>query len=140
MFAQPLIAVENVRASREWYEKLLKCKSQYAGMEDHPHTASYDRLVYDDRVILQLHSWDEEDHPNLTNRAAGPVGHGVLLWFQVEDDAFDAVVQRAKKMGVDVIEEPHRNFTHMEFWIRDPDGYVIVIAGPDDEDEMGNDG
>ena len=34
----------------------------------------------------------QEDHPNLVNADAAPVGHGVLVWIEVDD--FDATVGR----------------------------------------------
>jgi hypothetical protein len=85
------------------------------------------------QLILQLHAWDEEDHPNLTNPTAAPPGHGVLLWFEV--DNFDVVVGNARALQADVILEPHVNPNpqHRELWLRDPDGYVVVIASPDGE-------
>jgi predicted enzyme related to lactoylglutathione lyase len=84
-------------------------------------------------LILQLHAWDEEDHPNLVNANAAPPGHGVLLWFQVND--FDSTVDRARELGAEVVLEPHVNPApqHREIWLRDPDGYVVVIAGLDGE-------
>jgi hypothetical protein len=74
-----------------------------------------------------------EDHPNLTNPAAAPPGHGVLLWFEVTN--FDVVVDRARTLQAEVILEPHVNPNpqHREMWLRDPDGYVVVIASPDGE-------
>jgi hypothetical protein len=34
-----------------------------------------------------------------------------------------------------VVQEPHLNPgpNHREMWLRDPDGYVVVIASPDGE-------
>jgi|SRR5215467_14432916 len=127
--AQPLIAVRDVRASSRWYGKLLAADS----LPDHPHRDFYDRVYSSGRLILQLHAWDEEDHPNLVNVDAAPVGHGVLLWFKVND--FDAAVARARELGAEVILEPHFNPApkHREIWLRDPDGYVVVIAGPEGE-------
>jgi hypothetical protein len=83
--------------------------------------------------MLQLHAWDVENHPNLVDAKAGRPGHGVLLWFEVDD--FDATVERARSLRGEVIEEPHVNPAprHREMWIRDPDGYVVVIASPDGE-------
>jgi catechol 2,3-dioxygenase-like lactoylglutathione lyase family enzyme len=123
---QPLIAVRDVRLSRRWYQQLLGVK----GLPEHEHRNSYDRLMIDSSLILQLHAWDEEDHPNLVNADAAPVGHGVLLWFEVDD--FDAAVERARALQAQVIEEPkvNPNAGHREMWLRDPDGYVVVIAGP----------
>ena len=76
---------------------------------------------------------DEEEHSNLINADAAPVAHGVVLWFQVED--FDAAVARARGLRADIIEEPHVNPApqHREIWLRDPDGYVVVISSPDGE-------
>ena len=53
----------------------------------------------------------------------------MLLWFQT--DAFDAAVERVRTLGAEVLEEPHvnTNANHRECWLRDPDGYVVVLAG-----------
>ena len=129
--AQPLIAVRDVRASSRWYGRLLAADS----LPDHRHRDLDDRVFSSGRLILQLHAWDEEHHPNLVNANAAPPGHGVLLWFQVND--FDSTVHRARELGAEVIQEPRVNRApqHREFWLRDPDGYVVVIAGPDGESE-----
>lgn len=127
---QPLIAVNDVRASAQWYKTLLGATGLAQG-SDHDHV--YDRLYAGDRLILQLHSWDDEDHPNLVDRDLAPRGHGVLLWFEVAD--FDAAVLRARKLNAEVLQEPHVNPAprHREIWLRDPDGYVVVLASPDGE-------
>lgn len=125
--AQPLIAVRDVRASSRWYADLLGADS----LPDHAHRDVYNRICLSGRIALQLHAWDEEDHPNLVDADAAKPGHGVLLWFQVVD--FDAAVERARGLKAEVIEEPHVNPApqHREMWLRDPDGYVVVIASPD---------
>ena len=66
---------------------------------------------------------------------SAPVGHGVLRWFEVSD--FDATVRRATKLGAEIIEEPHFNPAprHREVWLRDPDGYAVVLSSPDGESE-----
>jgi hypothetical protein len=127
--SQPLIAVKDVRASAVWYGALLGADT----LPDHPHRDVYDRITVAGHIVLQLHAWDEEDHPNLINRTAAPVAHGVVLWFQLDD--FDAAVARARALKADVIEEPHVNPApqHREMWLRDPDGYVVVICSPDGE-------
>src|SRR5437762_1011614 len=82
------------------------------------------------RLILQLHRWDVEHHhgplgdPNLK-----PYGNGVLLWFELED--FDAAVARAEEIKADIIKPRHRSENaHWECWLRDPEGYTIVLASP----------
>jgi catechol 2,3-dioxygenase-like lactoylglutathione lyase family enzyme len=125
--SQPLIAVHDVRASRRWYQQLLGLN----GMPEHEHRNSYDGMLCDGRLVLQLHAWDEDDHPNLVNADAARAGHGVLLWFEVDD--FDAAVERARSLKAQVVEELHvnPNSGRRELWLRDPDGYVVVIASGD---------
>ncbi len=127
--AQPLIAVRDVRQSSRWYRRLLGADS----LPEHSHRDFYDRICRSGRLLLQLHAWDQENHPNLVNAAAAPVGHGVLLWFQVED--FDAAVERATELKAEIIEGPLVNPApqHRELWLRDLDGFVVVIASPDGE-------
>src|SRR5262245_60540205 len=86
---QPLIAVRDVAASKRFYTRLLLLAEQPPSDHDH----LYRRLYAGDSLVMQLHAWDEEDHPNLVDRDRAPVGHGVLLWFEVDD--FDAAVARA---------------------------------------------
>ena len=126
---QPLIAVRNVRASSRWYAELLGADSS----PEHSHRDLYDRIWSSGQLILQLHAWDAENHPNLVNREAAPAGHGVLLWFEVKD--FDSVVERARRLEAEVLLSPHVNPApqHREIWLRDADGYVVVIASPDGE-------
>ena len=126
---QPLIAVRNVRASSRRYAELLAADT----LPEHSHRDLYERISCSGRLLLQLHAWDKEDHPNLVNADRAPPGHGVLLWFQVDD--FDSIVERARGLGAEIIEEPHINPAprHREIWLRDLDGYLVVIASPDGE-------
>jgi catechol 2,3-dioxygenase-like lactoylglutathione lyase family enzyme len=128
---QTLIAVRDVKASSAWYRRLLDLTSQ--GDPDHPHRLIYDRLMAGDALVLQLHAWDEEDHPNLIGPDEARHGHGILIWFEIDD--FDAAVARARDLRAEVVLEPHVNPApgHREMWLRDLDGYVVVIASPDGE-------
>ena len=122
MEPQPLIAVRDVEASSLWYRELLGCESGHGGPD-------YERLVSGDRIVLQLHRWDADDHPHMGDPESRPYGNGVLLWFRT--DAFDAAVERARGLGAEILVEPHvnPNARHRECWLRDPDGYVVVLAG-----------
>jgi catechol 2,3-dioxygenase-like lactoylglutathione lyase family enzyme len=133
MRPQPLVAVRDVEASSRWYQMLLDCESAHAGPE-------YERLVADGALVLQLHNWDvEHDHGAIGDPDLRPYGNGVLLWFEVDD--FDAAVQRAGELGVEVVLGSHRNPpegepggpAHREVWVRDLDGYTVVLASPDGE-------
>lgn len=124
--SQPLIAVRDVRASSRWYQTLLAGDS----MPEHEHRNWYDRIFCDGQLLLQLHAWDEDNHPNLVNADAARAGHGVLLWFQVGD--FDAAVRRVRSLNAPILQEPrvNPNSGQEEIWIRDPDEYVVVLGGP----------
>ena len=132
MRPQPLITVNDVEASSRWYQRLLGCESAHGGPD-------YERLVAGDTLILQLHHWDvEHDHGKIGDPAIRPYGNGLLLWFEIDD--FDAAVARAKELLADVVLPPHRNPpdgnggpNHREIWLRDLDGYVVVLASPDGE-------
>ena len=80
-------------------------------------------------MILQLHHWDAHEHPHIGDPALTPYGNGVLLWFQTDD--FEVAVDRAHALHAPILEPPrvNSNANHREVWLRDPDGYVVVIAG-----------
>lgn len=131
MRAQPLIAVQDVEASSRWYQRLLGAESGHGGPD-------YERLLVDGRLVLQLHHREvEHDHGQIGDPTQ-VYGNGVLLWF--ETDAFDAAVARATELGAEVVRPVHRNPldgdggpNHREIWLRDPDGFVVVIVSPDGE-------
>jgi len=129
MRLQPLICVRDVEASSRWYQRLLGCQSGHGGPE-------YERLVSEGRLILQLHAWDVEHHHGPIGNSKLAHGNGVLLWFELDD--FDAAVARAEHLQAQIILPRHRNPpdrdggpNHWEIWLRDPDGYTVVLASPD---------
>jgi len=129
MRPQPLIAVTDVEASSQWYQRLLGCRSAHGGK-------AYEQLVKDGQLVLQLHSFEvEHDHGPIGDRTQRPYGNGFLLWFEVDD--FEQVMQRAEEMGVEIVLPRHRNPSdgnggpnHWECWMLDPDGYRVVVASP----------
>jgi catechol 2,3-dioxygenase-like lactoylglutathione lyase family enzyme len=129
MRAQPLITVTDVQRSSRWYQQLLGCRGNHGGGE-------YEQLVAGGQLILQLHSFEAaHDHGPIADAADKPYGNGVLLWFETDD--FDAVMESAAAMGVEILIPKYRNPpdgnggpNHWECWIRDPDGYTVVIASP----------
>lgn len=120
MKPQPMIVVSDVEASSRFYQRLLGCRSGHGGPE-------YECLLADGEVILQLHHTGADEHPHL-ERPGEPRGNGVALWFAT--DRFDAAVERARDLGAEILEEPHWNplAGHREVWVRDPDGYVVVLS------------
>ena len=132
MRPQPLIAVADVEASSKWYQYLFGCQSDHGGKE-------YERLVFNGQLILQLHKWEVEHHHGpIGDPNAKPYGNGVLLWFEIND--FDSAVDRAIELKADIVMAPHRNPPeggggpdHRECWLRDLNGYTVVLASPDGE-------
>jgi len=132
MRPQPLISVHDVEASSRFYQRLLGATSGHGG-------PNYERLMTGDRLIMQLHHFEvEHDHGRIGDPADRPYGNGVLLWFEIDD--FDAAVARAGELGAQIVLPPHRNPpegnggpNHREIWLRDPDGYTVVLASPDGE-------
>ncbi len=125
MRPQPLIAVNDVEASSRWYQRLLGCESGHGGGE-------YERLFAPDgTLILQLHSFAEEHHHGPIGDVDKPYGNGLLLWFEIDD--FDAAMDRVAEMRPEIVMARHvnPNPNHWECWLRDPDGYIVVLASPD---------
>jgi catechol 2,3-dioxygenase-like lactoylglutathione lyase family enzyme len=130
MQPQPLIAVTDVEVSTRWYQHLLHCHSAHGGPE-------YDRLDWNGVLVLQLHRFEVAHHHGpIGNPDDRPYGNGVLLWFEVDD--FDDAVARADALKAEIVLPRHRNPpegnggpNHWEPWLRDPDGYTVVLASPD---------
>jgi Glyoxalase-like domain len=133
--AQPILAVRDVRESARWYACILG-SAEPTGSPPSDHEHLYRRIYVGDELVLQLHAWDEEDHPNLSDPNRAPVGHGVLVWFQIDD--YPAAVARARALGAHEIEEKFNpNAQHRELWLRDADGYIVVLASPEGFVESG---
>lgn len=129
MRSQPLICVRDVEASSRWYQRLLGCQSEHGGPQ-------YERLVSPSGLLLQLHHWDVTHHHGPIGDPKLAPGNGVLLWFEVSD--FDDAVVRAAELRAEVVLPRHRNPpdgdggpNHWEIWLRDPDGYTLVLSSPD---------
>jgi len=123
MLLAPLICVRDVEQSSRWYQKLLGLVSGHGGKE-------YERLNTENRLVLQLHKWEAEHHHGpLGDPALKPYGNGVVLWFELQD--FTDAVQRATAMNVEVIRPAQLSENgNWEFWIRDPEGYMVVLTSP----------
>ena len=123
VWPQPLIVVRDVPESSRFYTNLLGAESGHGGDE-------YEQVVSDGEILLQIHRLDVMDHHGPLASEDVPLGNGILVWFEVAD--FDAAVERARASGATIERDVHTNpnALQQELWLRDPDGYLAVIAGP----------
>jgi catechol 2,3-dioxygenase-like lactoylglutathione lyase family enzyme len=117
-----MLAVRDVPAASRWYQKLLGATSGHGGDE-------YEQLLVEDRMVLQLHALEEDHHHGGLAKPGVPLGNGVAVWFEVE--ALDAAVARIREAAATIVTDVHvnPNAGHREIWLRDPDGYLVVLAG-----------
>jgi catechol 2,3-dioxygenase-like lactoylglutathione lyase family enzyme len=118
-----ILGVANVAASFKWYQTLL---GQPATLPAHDYFGQI--LDTDGTVLLCLHGWGAHEHPTLTSPNHATPGNGLLLFFRVDD--FDLALQRARTLVTRLEEEPslNQNTETMEFSLRDPDGYYVMIS------------
>ncbi len=121
VWPQPLIMVDDVRSASRFYQAVLGARSDHGGDE-------YERLVVGDELIMQLHAGDVGHHHGITRDPLHPPGNGVMLWFAIDD--FDASVGRIRELGAELVHDVHENPNagQREIWLRDPDGYLVVLA------------
>ena len=119
---QPLLCVRDVPRASQWYQRLLGARGAHGGEE-------YERIELDDVLILQLHALEEGHHHGALADPALPLGNGVAVWFELDD--LDAACARASVLGANIVSEVHTNPNagHRELWLRDLDGYLVVLAG-----------
>jgi catechol 2,3-dioxygenase-like lactoylglutathione lyase family enzyme len=118
-----IIGVRDVPASLRWYQSLFG-QPQTAPAHDY-----FGQLLDSDgTVLLCLHAWGEHEHPTLASPESATPGNGLILFFRVDD--FDAALQRARTLVERLEEEPNLspNTGTMEFALRDPDGYYVMIS------------
>jgi catechol 2,3-dioxygenase-like lactoylglutathione lyase family enzyme len=121
--SHPLISVSDVPASSRFYRLVLGADSGHGGDE-------YEQVLVDGTLVLQLHSLDVGHHHGPLGDSSLPLGNGVALWFTTE--AFDEAANRARSSGAEIVTDDRVNPNSgcREIWLRDPDGYLVVLAQP----------
>jgi catechol 2,3-dioxygenase-like lactoylglutathione lyase family enzyme len=123
LWPQPLIVVRDVPSSSRFYARILDADSGHGG-------EAYEQIVSDGEILLQLHSFQAEDHHGPLADRGRPLGNGLVLWFEVAD--FDAALGRVRSTGAPIVLDDvvNPNARQREIWFRDPDGYLVTLAGP----------
>jgi catechol 2,3-dioxygenase-like lactoylglutathione lyase family enzyme len=118
-----IIGVTDVASSFKWYQSL------FGQPETQPAHDYFGQILDSDgTVLLCLHQWGAHDHPSLESPDHAQPANGLLLFFRVDD--FDLALPRARALVARLEEEPHVNPATgtMEFALRDPDGYYVMIS------------
>ena|SRR5690349_6913415 len=118
-----ILGVRDVPASFRWYQSL------FGQAPTSPAHSDFGQIVdTDGTVLVCLHQWGAHEHPTLSSPDYAPAGNGLLLFFRVDD--FEACLQRARNLVAQLEEEPQLspNTGTMEFAVRDPDGYYVMIS------------
>ena len=120
MRSEIMLFVHDVAATSRWYQDFLGLESAHGGSE-------FEMLVSAGQLVLQLHHIEPDDHDHGV-RLDATLGAGVVLFLHVDDPA--ALFERAKALGLDVVEALHYNeLAHMHaFTVRDPNGYTISLC------------
>ncbi len=125
---RPMLQVRDVAASSAWYQAVLGLRSGHGGNE-------YEMLFDGDDFVLQLHRLDAHEHGILQPAPDASRGAGVSLWFEAPDvEAFEALVEGARRAGASIVAEPAWNPAahHREATLVDPDGYIVMLNSPFD--------
>jgi len=118
-----IIGVGDVAHSFNWYQSLFGQPLTPPAHDDFGQLCDSDGTV-----LLCLHQWGAHEHPPLMSPENGKPGNGLLLFFRVDD--FSMALRRARSLVTRLDEEPHVNPSTgtMEFALRDPDGYYVMIS------------
>lgn len=118
-----MLVLADVESGSRWFQGVLGLSSGHGGAE-------YEMLLDGAELVAQLHQWEADEHPHLGDRADPSRGNGVLLWFTTDD--FDRTMTRVAAHKAAILDGPllNPNSGQREVWLRGPEGYVVVVAGP----------
>ncbi|NND71118.1 MAG: glyoxalase [Rhodothermales bacterium] len=117
----PIIAVRDVSASRDWYRSVFAWQSLHGGDEF---------AVLADRqgeIQLCLHRWGTHEHPTMKHPDSTP-GNGLILYICTVD--IEDIYTRVKTMGypMEAGLALNPNSRQQEFALRDPDDYFLILS------------
>ncbi len=117
----PIIAVNDVERSTEWYRQI------FGFTRDHGGDDFAVMLSENSEIVLCLHKWGEHGHPTMQNEKLSH-GNGLILYFRT--DKINEIRKNVGELGWGIEEDIHTNpnSKKQEFSMRDPDGYYISVT------------
>ena len=119
----------DVTSPKQAEEALLKAGALQSAIFN---SANFSSIATDAKGVIQIFNVGAE---RMLGYAAAEVMNKITP-ADISDP--EEVIARAEAMGVEVILPRHRNPpdgdggpNHWEIWLRDPDGYKVVLASPD---------
>ena len=117
----PIIAVDNVKASAELYHRIFGFINAHGG-------ENFAVLTTENGdIILCHHKWSEHEHPSLTDKTL-PTGNGLVLYFRTND--LETIRKKVGEVGIPIEVEIHLNPNSLKkkFSFKDLDGYYLTVT------------
>jgi len=121
MKIDPILAVNDVEKSAQWYQSVFDWKSIHGGK-------TFDVLTdQEGEVMLCLHKWGEHDHPSMISPGLS-VGNGLILYFRTSkiDEIRKNITELAYAVDAEIDLNPNSGMK--EFSLKDVDGYSLIIS------------
>lgn len=128
-YISPLLSVDDVARSMDYYEKVLKFKKGQALPGEGGKLMHGDVRIADD-IMLMFSPDTAREGPVAEKLAKGGVkGAGVILYLDLGDQDIDRYYQDVKQAGAKIIEPITDQFWgDRTFTVEDPNGYVLTFA------------
>ncbi len=125
----PLLAVEDIAKSMDYYESVLGFKKGLA-MPGEGGQLMHGEVRIADNLMLMFSPAQGGQGPVAQKLAqGGPKGSGVILYIDLGDQDIDRYYGDVKKAGAKVIQEIDDQFWGDRiFTIEDPDGYILTFS------------
>lgn len=113
----PVLPVNDVRATIEWYVKVLEFKSLF------------EQPLPDGTVVAgQVEKQGSNIMFNLNPKESGGRGGGIYLWVRLEESDLDAFYGSVVAQGLEVVESLRDGFWGDRYFaVRDVNGYILAF-------------
>jgi PhnB protein len=127
-YISPLLAVDDVAQSMDYYERVLGFKKGLALTSEGGMLTHGEMHIGD--LMLMLSPAQQVEGPRAAKLAQGGAkGAGILLYLDLGEQDIDRYYEDVKRAGARIIEEIQDQFWgDRTFTIEDPDGYILTFS------------